>query len=69
MKKYRSLIFYIKNKKIKFNSILSNYVTPICEILDCNVDTINYYGDFLVKRLKSSVNIIKNKYFKIIILI
>lgn len=64
MKKYRSLIFYIKNKKIKFNSILSNYVTPICEILDCNVDTINYYGDFFGEEVEKQCEYNKKQIFQ-----
>lgn len=66
MKKYRSLIFYIKNKniKLKFNSILSNYVMPICEVLDCNVDTINYYGDFFGKEVEKQCEYNKRQLFQ-----
>lgn len=48
MKKYQSLVFYIRNNNIKldFNCIISNFVTPFCEIFHTNVDIINYYGDF-----------------------
>lgn len=48
MKKYQSLLFYIKNKHIKldFCSIISNYITPICKVFHYNIDILNYYGDF-----------------------
>lgn len=71
MKKYQSLLFYIKNKHIKldFCSIISNYITPICKVFHYNIDILNYYGDFLVKMLKKNVSMMKNNYFKIFILI
>lgn len=66
MKKYRSLIFYIKNKniKLKFNSILSNYVMPICEVLNCNVDTINFYGDFFGEEVEKECEYNERQLFK-----
>lgn len=43
MKKFHSLVFYIKNNnsKIYLNSIISNYVEPICKCFNKKVDKVN----------------------------
>lgn len=58
MKRYHSLVFYIKNKnsKLYLNSIISSYVEPICKCFNKKVDKINLYGGTLDEEIEKECN-------------
>ena len=58
MKRFHSLVFYIKNRnsKLYLNSIISNYVEPICKYLNKKVDKINLYVEILGEENEKECN-------------
>lgn len=54
MKKFHSLVFYIKNKnsKLYLNSIISNYVEPICKCFNKKVNKVNLYIEILGEEIE-----------------
>ena len=54
MKRFHSLVFYIKNKnsKLYLNSIISNYVDPICKCLNKKVDKVNLDIEILGEKIE-----------------